>query len=295
MARFEVFKLEGSCMSKLTIITINRNNSERLEKTMHSVFSQTRQDIEYVVVDGASTDGSVEVIRRYAEPFGKRMKWVSEPDSGVYNAMNKGIRMATGEYLQFLNSGDYLATDDVTERILAEIECQDNPPMLYGNLYKSYPNGQQVLAKGLHGGQITLLKMYRYTIHHNSTYIQRRLFEEYGFYDENLKIVSDWKWFLQVIVFGGIAPKYIDYPVDVYDMSGISSTNIELREQERHEVLKDLLPASILDDYERYSVAMEQFSRRRRYPLFFWTTSFLDRCLAKWESIRGQCVSPFRK
>ena len=282
-------------MRKLTIITINRDNAEGLEKTMRSVLSQTCQDIEYVVVDGASTDGSVEVIRRYAESFGERMNWVSEPDSGVYNAMNKGIRMATGEYLQFLNSGDYLATDDVTERILAEIECQDNPPILYGNLYKSYPNGRQVLAKGLHGCKITLLKMYRYTLHHNSTYIQRRLFEEYGVYDENLKIVSDWKWFLQVIVFGGIVPKYIDYPIDVYDMSGISSTNKELKEQEHQEVLKDLLPPAILDDYEQYSVAMERFSRRKRYPLFFWITSFLDRCIAKWENTRDQIVSRVRR
>ena len=100
-------------MYKLTIITINLNNAAGLEQTMQSVLSRTRQDIEYVVVDGASTDGSVEVVRHFADLFGERMKWVSEPDAGIYNAMNKGIRMAAGEYLQFLNSGDYLAADDV--------------------------------------------------------------------------------------------------------------------------------------------------------------------------------------
>ena len=94
---------------KLTIITINRNNASGLEKTMESVLSQTCMEYEYVLVDGASTDASVEVIKRFANSFGGRLKWISEPDKGIYNAMNKGIRLAGGEYVQFLNSGDRLA------------------------------------------------------------------------------------------------------------------------------------------------------------------------------------------
>ena len=92
-------------MTKLTIITINRNNAAGLERTLRSVAGQSCRDFEYIVIDGASTDSSVEVIKGLAPVFGDRLKWVSEPDTGIYNAQNKGIRMASGQYLEFLNSG----------------------------------------------------------------------------------------------------------------------------------------------------------------------------------------------
>ena len=101
---------------RLSIITINWNNATGLEKTLQSVASQTFKEFEYVIVDGASTDGSVEVIRKYESQFA-HLKWVSEPDTGIYNAMNKGIRMASGEYIQILNSADCLASEDVMKSI----------------------------------------------------------------------------------------------------------------------------------------------------------------------------------
>ena len=121
---------------QLSIITINRNNFSGLERTMQSVLSQTNKEFEYVVVDGASTDDSVAVIQRYAVSFGKRIKWVSEPDKGIYDAMNKGILKATGEYVQILNSGDCLASPDVTERMLLKLKEAGNPSILYGNMIK---------------------------------------------------------------------------------------------------------------------------------------------------------------
>ena len=106
---------------KLSLITINRNNVAGLEKTLQSVADQTFKEFEYIVIDGASTDGSVEVIKKYEFCFA-HLKWVSESDSGIYNAMNKGLRMASGEYIQILNSGDGLAAPDVTEKMLDELE-----------------------------------------------------------------------------------------------------------------------------------------------------------------------------
>ena len=125
---------------KLTIITINRNNVVGLEKTMLSVASQTYREFEYVVVDGASTDSSVEVIKRLSSQFA-HLKWVSEPDKGIYNAMNKGLRNATGDYIQILNSGDVLAGEDVVERMLSALKENDSPDIFYGNMLKSFPNG----------------------------------------------------------------------------------------------------------------------------------------------------------
>ena len=99
----------------LSIITINRNNAHGLKKTMQSVVSQTSKDLEYIVVDGASTDESVEVIKHFAEQ--RDIRWVSKRDKGIYNAMNKGIGMAQGEYVMILNSGDYLASPQVVDEM----------------------------------------------------------------------------------------------------------------------------------------------------------------------------------
>ena len=157
---------------QLTIITINRNNAAGLEKTMQSVLSQTCTDYEYVVVDGASTDGSVAVIERLAPAFGDRLKWVSEPDKGIYNAMNKGIGMATGEYIQILNSGDSLVSPEVVEKMYAALEKSGHPSILYGNMLKDFPDGHVHRDKGFEGEDITLLGLYIGTLNHSPAYIR---------------------------------------------------------------------------------------------------------------------------
>ena len=251
---------------KLSIITINRNNAAGLEKTMQSVAAQTFKEFEYVVVDGASTDDSVEVIKRFAPQFGERLKWISEPDKGIYNAMNKGMRMATGDYYQILNSGDSLAAEDVTERMLEELEKQGFPSMLYGNMIKCFSDGHKLLFDSFGGKPITMLGMFTGTLNHNPTYIHRGLFEKYGCYDESLKIVSDWKWFVQSIILGGEKPKYADINVTFFDMTGISETNKDLDKAERKMVLEQLFPATILADYERYTFPIDQYNRLQRHP-----------------------------
>ena len=218
---------------QLSIITINRNNFSGLERTMQSVLSQTNKEFEYVVVDGASTDDSVAVIQRYAVSFGKRIKWVSEPDKGIYDAMNKGILKATGEYVQILNSGDCLASPDVTERMLLKLKEAGNPSILYGNMIKCFPDGHQIVDKCFAGKEITLLGMYTGTLNHDPAYIRRTLFDKYGNYDESLGIVSDWKWYFQAIVLGGERPVYVDMNVTLFDMTGVSETNLSARDEEK--------------------------------------------------------------
>ena len=273
---------------KLSIITINRNNAAGLEKTMLSVASQTCKDFEYIVVDGASTDDSVEVIKRLAPQFGERLKWISEPDKGIYNAMNKGMRMATGEYFQILNSADCLASDDVTERMLAELEKQGNPLMLYGNMIKCFSNGKKILDKSFAGRPITMIGMYTGTLNHNPTYIHSSLFDKYGYYDETLKIVSDWKWFLQSIILYGEKPVYADINVTLFDMNGVSETNKDLNKAERKTVLEQLFPATILIDYEKYAFPIDQFNRLNRHPWAYKMVLFLERCLFKIEKYRNK-------
>ena len=267
---------------KLSIITINRNNAAGLEKTMQSVAAQTYKEFEYIIVDGASTDGGVEVIKSFESKF-SHLKWVSEPDSGIYNAMNKGIRMASGDYIQILNSGDSLAKEDVTERMLTALGETDAPSILYGNMVKCFPDGYRMVDKSFAGQEITMLGMYTGTLNHDPAYIRRDLFDKYGYYDESLKIVSDWKWYLQAIILGGEKPKYVDMDVTLFDMTGISETSKELDQTERKQVLEQLFPEAVLKDYERYAFPIEQINRLQRHPWSYKMMSFLERCLFKLE------------
>lgn len=267
---------------RLSIVTINRNNAVGLEKTMRSVAGQTLKEFEYIVVDGASTDGSVEIIQKL-EPEFAHLKWVSERDAGIYNAMNKGLRMATGDYIQILNSADCLAAPEVTERMLEALEAAGSPSIFYGNMVKCFPDGRQVVDKGFAGQDITLLGMFTGTLNHDPAYLRRDLFERYGYYDESLRIVSDWKWYLQAIILGGEKPYYVDMNVTLFDMTGISETNKELDQSERKQVLEQLFPKAILSDYERFAFPMQQIKRLQRHPWAYKVFWFLERCLFKKE------------
>ena len=267
---------------KLIIVTINRNNAAGLEKTLRSVASQTFKEFEYIVIDGASTDGSVDVIKKYESQFAQ-LRWVSEPDAGIYNAMNKGIRMASGDYIQILNSADCLAAPDVTERMLAALEKADNPSILYGNMVKCFPDDRKIVDKCFAGQEITMLGMFTGTLNHDPAYIRRDLFEKYGYYDESLKIVSDWKWYLQAIILGSEKPQYVDIDVTLFDMTGISEMNKDLDKEERKKVLEQLFPKTVLTDYEKYAFPIEQIKRLQRHPWAYKLVWLLERCLFKQE------------
>jgi len=276
-------------MNKLTIITINRNNAAGLRKTIESVVNQTHANFEYIVIDGASTDESVNIIEEYAH---KIDYWVSEPDKGIYNAMNKGICMANGDYIQILNSGDILASDNVVERMLAHLQITNDQlrvkgepevSILYGNMIKVDELGK-VIGKSYYT-PYSLLQFYTSTLNHDCAYIKRVLFDaaNYGLYDESLKIVSDWKWYLQAIGLGFVKPIYVDIDVTIFEAAGISETNLDLRNQERRQVLEMSLPPAVLADYDKYHVPMVQMNRLLRYKWAYWCVWFLERCLFKWE------------
>lgn len=270
---------------KLSIITINRNNAAGLEKTLLSVAAQTYKEFEYIVIDGASTDGSVEVIKKY-EPRFAHLRWVSEPDSGIYNAMNKGLRMASADYTQILNSADSLVSDSVTERMLEALMKSGQPSIFYGNMIKCFPDGRRLTDKSFAGQEITMLGMYTGTLNHNPAYIRRDLFEKYGYYDESMKIVSDWKWYLQAVILGEEKPQYVDIDVTLFDMTGISETNKELDKVERKQVLESLFPKAVLADYERYAFPIDQIRRLQRHPWVYKMVWLLERCLFKMEKAK---------
>ena len=274
---------------KLSIITINRNNATGLEKTLQSVANQTYKEFEYIVVDGASTDNSVEVIQQYAPKF-KHLKWVSEPDFGIYNAMNKGIKMASGDYIQILNSADCLASETVVDQMFKALDDNDNPTILYGNMIKCFADGRRVVDRCFAGQPITMLGMYTGTLNHDPAYIRRDLFEKYGHYDETLKIVSDWKWYLHAIILGGEKPCYTDLNVTLFDMTGISEDagSKSVIRQEREQVLSTLIPNVYLSDYQKYASDIHLMRRIHRHPWAYKIVRFIERCLFKLEKMRNK-------
>ena len=180
---------------KLSIITINYNNAVGLKKTLDSVAIQTYTDFEHIIVDGASSDGSVEIIHEYestltshlsgddkvrdfvggSSPLASRLKWISEKDTGIYNAMNKGIRMSSGEYLLFLNSGDFLIAADVLEKVF-ENECSADILCARCNVSD---NGKVIWTSNP-PEKATFGTLYMVGLAHQSTFIRKSLFEQIG-------------------------------------------------------------------------------------------------------------------
>lgn len=229
-------------MPKLSIITINYNNANGLTKTIESVVNQSFKDFEYIIIDGGSTDDSINIIKKYEN---KITFWVSEQDSGIYHAMNKGIRQAEGDYCQFLNSGDMLASSRVIEIVF------DNPTgcnIIVGNMLKQ-SNGSIYRDKGIMKNTPNFYTFFNGTLNHSTSFIKRDLFDIYGLYDETLKIVSDWKWFLQVVGIAGEPIFYINLDITIFDMTGISNRLHSLNLEERKSVLLDYIPNAVLADY----------------------------------------------
>jgi glycosyltransferase involved in cell wall biosynthesis len=246
----------------LSIITINFNNADGLKKTIESVVNQTYTDFEYIIIDGGSTDGSVSLIEQYQKHIAC---WVSEADRGIYHAMNKGIQRARGRYLQFLNSGDYLVSPTVTGQMLSgEPQCS----FLYGNRLREIGEKLHV-EKSYQGRQITLMDMCRSTFYHSTAYIHTSMFTKYGLYDEALKIVSDWKFFLIAIGLHNESVVYKDVDMVWFDSTGISSTDTQLDKYERMKVLEETLPPNILPDYKEF-IRDGVIVRRLRQNKFTW-------------------------
>ena len=279
---------------RLSIITINYNNADGLRRTLDSVAAQTYRDIEHIIIDAASTDGSVNVIKDYVSVNSLNDKplniiWSSEKDKGIYNGMNKGIRKASGDYIQILNSGDLLAAPDVTERMMAALYPVPRPPytengfpaILYGNMIKKDYTSGKIIGRSREV-EYSLRNYYSGTMNHDCCYIRRDLFDTYGLYDENLKIVSDWKWFLQAIGLGNIKPVYVDIDVTIFDASGISEANLTLRNQERRQVLEELFPPAVLADYDKHAFETQQMDRLRKHHLY-GLVYFIERVLFKLE------------
>lgn len=224
---------------RYSVITINYNNCKGLHQTIDSVLGQTYQDFEYIIIDGGSTDGSLEVLNKYSD---KVYFWVSEPDNGIYHAMNKGVAHAHGEYCIFMNSGDCFYNQTVLERIDS---ANPKEEIVVGKV--AIDNQDHIISPSPKS-DLTMYHLYSGSIPHQGSFIRTTLLRKYP-YDENLKISSDWKFFVQTLIVDNCSIQYIDEFVARYDTKGLSSNNPKLMRQEKEIVMSTLFPPRILADY----------------------------------------------
>ena len=231
---------------QVSIITVNLNNATGLQKTVNSVFSQTHTAYEFLIIDGGSSDESRSIIDQHTHQI---TYWISEPDRGIYHAMNKGIERATGQYCLFLNSGDWL----VDKHVLASIfDTPHTADILVGDCHVSENGTVVFIARP--SAKLTLKSFVRNTISHQATFIKRDLFTQFGLYNERYKLHADYDFWLRTIVIGQCSVEKLNRVVADYNTTGLSSdvvNNPDLH-REATEILAGYFPPTVLDDYHHW-------------------------------------------
>lgn len=227
-------------MTRLAIITICYNDRAGLERTFASVFGQSSPDFEYIVVDGGSTDGSLDLIKAHAARI---THWTSEPDRGIYDAQNKGWYMASAPFVLFLNAGDTFAAPDVLERALPHLA--DNVDIAYGDARLSDERGVYGLKS--HPDRITSAWLMKEVVSHSAQFIRRLCLEQAGGYDIGYRIAADYAFFAALFWHRRPVLRKLHFVVSVFDTQGISS-----------------------DPEQKQLVATERKAIQRRYAPRFW-------------------------
>ncbi len=240
-------------MNKISIITVNLNDAAGLEETIRSVIAQSYVLKEFIIIDGASTDGSGMVMEKYNEHFSYS---ISEQDRGIYDAMNKGIARASGDHLLFLNSGDTL----VNEQSLADlINSGNDADLIYGDLLMYNKNTERTVV---FPDKLTFKFFYINSLPHAATLIKRSLFDTVGLYDTSLSIVSDWLFFMLAVNEYKCSYKHVGKVISKFKLGGSSSQHERVIE-ERQVVLKKYYP-TFIDDYKQLFELSEELTETKK-------------------------------
>lgn len=259
---------------KLSIITINYNNCDGLKKTIDSVLSQTFTDYEYIIIDGGSTDGSREVIESVKD---RLAYWCSEPDKGVYNAMNKGIAKAKGEYLQFLNSGDYLYNAHVLQKVFGK---ERNADILYG--YMIVEGSSLASSNAMMKSKLFWDDFIGNTLPHQASFCKRSLFVKFGGFDETYKIASDTKFFIKTVVWEKSSYEFIPEKIAMFQPGGISSSDDRFYERDV-KLRNEMFPKMVVDDYP----IIHAFRKIQKHTILRKCYTLLSIIADKWEMHSG--------
>lgn len=221
---------------KISVITVTYNRAATLRDTFESVLLQNYDDVEYVVVDGKSTDGTVNLIHEYEPRFGKKLRWISEPDKGIYDAMNKGISLATGEVIGFLNSDDFLASSDVLGMIAEGIEGVDS---VHGDLdFVSCENTAKVVREWRGSQYEEGVFDTGWQPAHPTFYARKRLFMQYGGFNTDFHVAADFELMFRFLEVNGASSRYLPHTLVKMRAGGISNGSLSKIIQVNAEVLK---------------------------------------------------------
>lgn len=212
-------------MKTLSIITVCYNSEKVIKKCIDSIVYQLTDDVEYIIVDGKSKDNTMPIVRQY-----KNIKWISEPDDGIYDAMNKGIKMCDGKYIQFINSDDSLQTDILKKMV--PILKTSKYDVIYGDTLFVMERENKKYAKKVVGIE-NLKRLDRRTIFcHQSTFTRKEMLEKIGLFDIKYAIAADWDSFVKIRNAGGTF-KHIEENVSQFSINGVSSTKTHLLERKK--------------------------------------------------------------
>lgn len=212
---------------KISIVTVTYNSASTLRDTIESVLSQTYQDIEYIIVDGLSKDNTMEIVREYEPKFNGRMRYVSEKDSGLYDAMNKGIKMATGEVVGIINSDDFYHRQDIIQ-IVAETMSDKYVQAVYGDVRFVNPNDLKITVR-YYSSRIFRPSLFRYGFMpaHPTFFTYKKFFDEFGYYKLNYKIAADYELLVRFLHSHVVQAQYIQTDFMKMRMGGVSTASVK--------------------------------------------------------------------
>ena len=212
---------------RISIITVAYNSAQTIRDTIESVLSQTYENIEYIVVDGCSQDGTVDIIREYESAGKGRLVYISEPDKGIYDAMNKGIRMATGDVVGTLNSDDFFTSDDVISQVVEAFEQDESLEAVYGDVHYVKPDNLKKCIRYYSSRYFRPgLLRFGYIPAHPSFYCKRAVFETYGLYDLQYRTSSDFDMMVRLLGLHNIKTKYISVDCVTMRVGGETSSGV---------------------------------------------------------------------
>lgn len=223
----------------ISVITVTYNSEKTIRENLESVLRQTYRDIEFIIIDGASKDNTIEIVRKYVPAFGGRLRYISESDGGAYDAMNKGISMATGDIVGFLNSDDFYTSDDVLQKVASTFE-ENDIDAVYGDIH--YVKAEDLSKRvRYYSSRFFARPLMRFGLMpaHPSFYCRRTAYLKYGGFDTSYKIAADFENLLRLIYIHRIRTKYINMDFVTMRVGGLSTAGMASRRQ----IMRDHLMA----------------------------------------------------
>lgn len=245
---------------KVSIITVVHNNASTIKNAIESVINQSYQNIEYIVVDGASTDGTIEIINNYKHLIAH---FISEPDAGIYNAINKGIKLATGDIVGILNSDDFFCSKNIIEKVVNEF-LKDNIDAVYGDVQFVNPNKENKIIR-YYSSKRFKPSMFKYGFMpaHPSFYAKRSFFNDLGYYKETYKIGADFELLLRFLLKNNLKAKYLEMPFVTMRTGGVSNrsfkSNLLLNKEILQACRENNVKTNLIKIYSKYFIKVFEF------------------------------------